>query len=173
MDPTNAPAAIPWWQSRIIWTQIVGLLFAVAASYGLNLQDRLGIDQAAMITSIMAIVNVVTIVVRAVYPVPQVTATKASAHAINQQAALAVAPQPEMLLDQPVNLEQSEEEPGPNSFSGQQLKEEAARRTPSPSKAKPKASKPRAKKNTTATAPPTGAPTPTSSVSPAPKPPTA
>ncbi|KQS50977.1 hypothetical protein [Sphingomonas sp. Leaf198] len=50
-----------WWQSRTIWLQLVAVLFAVLGPLGLLPH---GLDQEDVISIIMAIVGIVTIVLR-------------------------------------------------------------------------------------------------------------
>jgi hypothetical protein len=50
-----------WWQSRTIWLQLVAVLFAVLGPLGLLPKD---LDQEDVISIIMAIVGIVTIVLR-------------------------------------------------------------------------------------------------------------
>lgn len=51
----------PWWQSKIIWTQIVGLAFLVLSKV-VELPEGITVDQ--VVTAILAVMSVVTIVFR-------------------------------------------------------------------------------------------------------------
>lgn len=50
-----------WWQSRIIWVQIVAALFAILSAFGLLPS---GVDQEQVVAGIMAVVAIVTAVLR-------------------------------------------------------------------------------------------------------------
>lgn len=50
-----------WWQSRTIWLNIVAAIFAVTGTLGWLPAD---LDQEQIVTAIMAIVTLVTIVLR-------------------------------------------------------------------------------------------------------------
>ncbi len=51
----------PWWQSKIIWTQIVGLAFMVLSKV-VELPEGITVDQ--VVTAILAVMSVATIVLR-------------------------------------------------------------------------------------------------------------
>lgn len=51
----------PWWQSKIIWTQIVGLAFMVLSKV-VELPEGITVDQ--VVTAILAVISVATIVLR-------------------------------------------------------------------------------------------------------------
>lgn len=50
-----------WWQSRTVWVNIVATVFALLAAFKLA---PAGLDQEAVVTSIMALVGVVNVVLR-------------------------------------------------------------------------------------------------------------
>jgi hypothetical protein len=116
----NTPVAIPWWQSRIIWAQLIGIAFTIAATFGLNLADKLGMDEAALVGVIMAIINVATIAIRVLNPTPVVTGTKAAAAQINREAA--ARPQASMAAASPVS----------GNFGADALRAESERRSSRP-----------------------------------------
>lgn len=51
----------PWWQSKIIWTQIVGLAFMVLSKV-VELPEGITVDQ--VVTAILAVMSIATIVLR-------------------------------------------------------------------------------------------------------------
>ena len=51
-----------WWESKTIWTQIIGLLFMALVYFD---QLPADLDQEAVITAIMGVVGVLTIIFRA------------------------------------------------------------------------------------------------------------
>lgn len=81
MEP-NTPAAIPWYSSRIIWAQIVGIVFALSSAFGLDLGSKLGMNNDQLIGAILTLVPVITVIIRVVNPTPPVTGTQAGATAL-------------------------------------------------------------------------------------------
>lgn len=51
----------PWYQSLTNWTQIIGVLAVIGGLFGLNLDAA---TQAALATSVVTIVGVVTVILR-------------------------------------------------------------------------------------------------------------
>jgi len=91
MDPnTDGPTAAPWWQSRIIWTQIIAGLFAISGLInmftGYDVIGKFNLDAEKILTAIMLIVPMVTIFIRVTHPMPIVTGSKAEAAKINREA---------------------------------------------------------------------------------------
>ena len=86
MDNGNTTAA-PWWTSRTVWTQAVGLAFGLAtAVFGLDLGTKLGMDQAQIVAVIMSLIPLVTLFIRFTHPMPVLVASKAKAEEINRAA---------------------------------------------------------------------------------------
>ena len=94
----NTPTAIPWWQSRTLWTQLVAIAFAVASGFGLDLGGKLGMDETQALAGVMTIIAAITVVWRVFYPNPQVTSDKATATHINRIASM---PAPSRSYDPP------------------------------------------------------------------------
>lgn len=94
----NTPTAIPWWQSRTLWTQLVAIAFAVASGFGLDLGGKLGMDETQALAAVMTIIAAITVVWRVFYPNPQVTSDKATAAHINRIASM---PAPSHSYDPP------------------------------------------------------------------------
>jgi uncharacterized membrane protein len=53
-----------WWQSKIIWTQIISMLFAVASAFQFDLGERLGLSQEEFLAGLMVVVGILTTVLR-------------------------------------------------------------------------------------------------------------
>lgn len=53
-----------WWQSRIIWAQIIGILFAVASTLKWDLGEMLGLSQEELLAGVMTVIGVASIILR-------------------------------------------------------------------------------------------------------------
>ncbi len=54
----------PWYESKIIWAQIISILFAVAGIARLDIGGLLGLDEAALLSLVMTIAGVATVIFR-------------------------------------------------------------------------------------------------------------
>ncbi len=50
-----------WWKSRTVWTGLIGGAFAIAAALGVT---PAGIDQETALNAVLAVVSVLTVVLR-------------------------------------------------------------------------------------------------------------
>lgn len=50
-----------WWKSRTVWTGVIGGAFAIAAALGVVPADM---DQETVLNSVLAVVSILTIVLR-------------------------------------------------------------------------------------------------------------
>lgn len=55
---------IHWWQSKTVWTSIVGFLFSIAVMLGFDV-EALGLSEEATIGAVMAVVTLLTGIFRA------------------------------------------------------------------------------------------------------------
>ena len=54
----------PWYESKIIWAQIIAIVFAIAAIFRFDVGAMLGMDEAKLLALVMMIVGVATVIFR-------------------------------------------------------------------------------------------------------------
>jgi hypothetical protein len=79
MDDNTTP--IVWWQSRIIWAQLIAAVFAVFGIIkmllGYDVIAAMNLDPEKILTLVMIIIPAVTIIIRIVNPTPPVVSSAA------------------------------------------------------------------------------------------------
>jgi uncharacterized membrane protein len=73
-----------WWQSKIIWAQVLAILFAIADTFGLKLSEELGLTQEGLLATVMTVIGVFTIFRRTQDPKQLVKSDTAKAIAHTQ-----------------------------------------------------------------------------------------
>ncbi len=54
----------PWYQSKIIWAQIISVLFVIAGIARFDIAGALGMDSEALLALVMTVVAVATAILR-------------------------------------------------------------------------------------------------------------
>jgi hypothetical protein len=97
MEDNSTP--IVWWQSRIIWAQLLAALFAIFGIIkmvsGYDIAAQFNLDSEALLTAIMLIVPAVTLFYRTLRPTPPVVSSHAEvARTVRAQNAMSRQPEP-------------------------------------------------------------------------------
>lgn len=63
----------PWWQSKTVWTQVIGFLAVIGSTFGLDVDEE---TKGQIVAGIVGLTGVITIILKT-FAKPSVTPTQA------------------------------------------------------------------------------------------------